>query len=121
MSPTQLQLFPSTKPTNMIRLRSFTSDVWYAISLDDRTCDCPDFQEIVRPCKHLNALGIYGQPTPFTPRTHPTFSQALSGLVKSLRIRRVEDAAYWLVYLDGFGHEKGARFRTARRLLVGSA
>jgi hypothetical protein len=39
---------------------------------------------------------------PFTPKTHPTFSQALSGLVKSLRIRRVEEAVYWLQYLDTF-------------------
>jgi hypothetical protein len=44
----------------------------------------------------------------------------LSGLVKSLRIRRLDDAIYWLVYLDSF---TGAqfRFRTARRLLIGSA
>jgi hypothetical protein len=56
----------------------------------------------------------------FTPTTQPTFSQALSALVKSIRIRRVEDAVYWLVYLDSF---KGPeyRFRTARRLLIGSA
>ena len=27
----------------------------------------------------------------------------------------------WLVYLDGFGNEKRRRFRTARRLLIGSA
>lgn len=54
------------------------------------------------------------------PKSHPTFSQALSGLVKSLRIRRVSDAIYWLVYLDSFGNEKRERYRTARRLLIGS-
>ena len=40
--------------------------------------------------------------------------------MKSIRIRRVEDAVYWLAYLDGF-KEKQSRFRTARRLLIGSA
>ena len=54
------------------------------------------------------------------PTTHPTFSQALSGVVKSIRIRRIEDAVYWLVYLDHF-KEAQYRFRTARRLLIGSA
>jgi hypothetical protein len=62
----------------------------------------------------------------FIPRTHPTFSQALSGLVKSIRMRRAEDSIYWLVYLDGFPlseklTRKAARFRVARRILIGSA
>ena len=57
---------------------------------------------------------------------HPTFSQALSGLVKSIRMRRVSDAVYWLVYLDGFPlieklDKKAMRFRVARRILIGSA
>lgn len=70
-------------------------------------------------CPHLDALGLYNL-KPFTPKTHPTFSQALSGLVKSLRIRRIDECVYWLVYLDTF---RGAeyRFRTARRLLIGAA
>ena len=34
------------------------------------------------------------------PLCHPTFSQALSGLVKSIRVRRVEDAV-------GVRHESG--------------
>jgi hypothetical protein len=42
-------------------------------------------------------------------------------LVKAIRIRRVEDAVYWLVYLDGYRKEKRERYRTARRLLIGSA
>jgi hypothetical protein len=40
--------------------------------------------------------------------------------VKSLRLRRIEDAVYWLVYLDTF-REASSRFRIARRLLIGSA
>src|ERR1035438_1205477 len=102
-----------------IRLKSFQGDEWYNICLDDKTCDCPEFHQAAR-CEHLTALGIH-RLRPFLPKTHPTFSQALSGLVKSLRIRRVEDAVYWLVYLDSFANEKRERYRTARRLLIGSA
>jgi hypothetical protein len=101
-----------------IRLRSFTSDDWYNISLDDKTCDCPGFTR-ERGCEHLIALGVH-RTRPFTPTAHPTFSQALSGLVKSIRVRRVEDAVYWLEYLYLF-KEAQYRFRTARRLLIGSA
>ena len=41
-------------------------------------------------------------------------------------MRRVEDAIYWLLYLDGFPAseelgKKAARFRLARRILIGSA
>jgi hypothetical protein len=41
-------------------------------------------------------------------------------------MRRVEDSIYWLVYLDGFSPSeklirKAARFRVARRILIGSA
>jgi replication-associated recombination protein RarA len=103
-----------------IRLRSFAGegDQWFTVSVADKTCNCPEFQR-TRRCKHLTALGIH-RLTPFTPTTHPTFSQALSGLVKSIRIRRPGDAIYWLLYLDTFG-EPQYRFRTARRLLIGSA
>lgn len=104
---------------SMIRLRSFTGVGWYNIDLNQKTCDCPEFQIMPGRCKHLSALGIYPL-KPFVAKPHPTFSQALSALVKSLRIRRVGDAVYWLVYLDGFS-EPRYRFRTARRLLIGSA
>src|SRR5437867_536788 len=110
---------PVSTQSDTIRVRSFTHDnQWYTISLTDKTCDCTVFRSHAR-CEHLSALGIY-RLKPFTPTTHPTFSQALSGLVKSLRIRRLDDAVYWLLYLNTF---KGAhyRFRTARRLLIGSA
>ena len=104
--------------SNTIRLKSFVSDRWHVISFDQKTCDCEQFLGGQR-CEHLNALGIY-RLRPFTPTVRPTFSQALSGLVKSLRIRRVDEAVYWLLYLDRF-REKQYRFRTARRLLIGSA
>jgi hypothetical protein len=102
-----------------IFLRSFTGNVWHRISLAEKTCDCPEFRSKAGRCPHLTALGIHPL-KPFVPQTHPTFSQALSALVKSIRIRRVEDAVYWLVYVDSF-KEPQYRFRTARRLLIGSA
>src|SRR6266568_3610546 len=92
----------SNQANATILLKSFTGDNWYSVSLDHRTCSCPQFTATVQPCKHLNALGIYGTPRPFVARTHPSFSQALSALVKSIRLRRVVDAVYWLVYLDTF-------------------
>jgi hypothetical protein len=102
-----------------VRLRSFKGDHWHNISFGQKTCDCPQFAAKADGCEHLAAIGIH-RLKPFTPKTHPTFSQALSALVKSMRIRRVRDAVYWLVYLDGF-KEPPYRFRTARRLLIGSA
>ena len=101
-----------------IRLKSFNGSEWHTISLEKETCDCLEFLS-TQQCPHLSALGIHLL-RPFTPKTHPTFSQALSGLVKSLRIRRVEDAVYWLHYLDTF-KERQHRFRVARRLLIGAA
>src|SRR6266853_2595640 len=110
----------SDQASATILLQSFTGDQWYNISLDKRTCSCPQFVATLLPCKHLNALGIYSTPRPFAARTHPTFSQALSAMVKSIRLRRMEDAVYWLAYLDTF-KEPQSRFRTARRILIGSA
>jgi hypothetical protein len=101
-----------------IRLRSFHGDEWYNIFLEEETCDCPKFDK-AKGCEHLTALGIH-RLRPFTPTTHPTFSQALSALVKSIRLRRADDAVYWLMYLDTF-KEPQYRFRTARRLVIGSA
>jgi hypothetical protein len=108
---------PKNRPQT-IRLKSFVGNCWHVISLDQRTCDCEQFQD-GQHCEHLNALGI-SRLRPFTPTVRPTFSQALSALVKSIRIRRIDEAVYWLVYLDTF-KEKPYRFRTARRILIGSA
>jgi hypothetical protein len=105
--------------TGTIRLKSFDCDGWHIINLAERTCDCSEFQGTRVGCVHLDAMGVH-RLTAFTASTYPTFSQALSALVKSLRLRRVDDAAYWLLYLIGFP-EPQHRFRTARRLLIGAA
>ncbi|MDT8071041.1 MAG: hypothetical protein ROO76_23030 [Terriglobia bacterium] len=109
----------SRQSSTILRLKAFSGDEWNTISLADRTCDCAEFSDGRGNCQHLGAVGLY-RVRAFRPSSHPTFSQALSALVKSLRLRRNEDAVYWLVYLDKFT-EREFRFRTARRLLIGSA
>jgi hypothetical protein len=104
-----------------VQVKSFFADKWYDISPQQKTCGCSEFQKIKKPCRHLNALGIYGEARLFVPKARPTFSQALSALVKSVRIRRAGEAVYWLVYLDGYSGERRERVRVARRLLIGSA
>jgi len=102
-------------------MKSFSTDAWYRVGRDTRTCDCAHFRMMPGPpCKHLRSIGIHSERRPFVPSERPTFSQALSALVKSLRLRRASDAVYWLVYLDTFP-ERTARMRMARRLLIGSA
>lgn len=102
-------------------LKSFSGDTWYRISRVSRTCDCPEFRAMPGPpCQHLIAIGIHTERRPFVPSPRPSLSQALSGLVKSLRLRRIEDAVYWLVYLHT-SKLPNSRFRMARRLLIGSA
>ena len=108
-----------TEVNNLIRIKAFRDDVWGQVSLQAQTCDCPEWRARAGSCQHLKALGIYPQ-KPFVPKVQPTFSQALSALVKSIRLRRMEDAVYWLLYLDTF-QEASNRFRVARRLLIGSA
>lgn len=108
-----------TQCEHTLRLKSFRGEEWYTICFDHKTCDCPGYDGKGRGCEHLAALGIR-RVRPFTPTTHPSFSQALSGLVKTIRLRRIEDAIYWLLYLDSF-KEKQYRFRMARRLLIASA
>jgi hypothetical protein len=109
----------------LIQLKSFCGDgVVYTVDRSGRTCTCHHFSAEGH-CKHLDEFGLYKR-REFIARIHPTFSQALSGLVKSIRMRRVEDATYWLMYLDRIQAsetlgKKAARFRVARRILIGSA
>jgi hypothetical protein len=106
----------------LYRLQSFTkADAFYDVDPQAATCTCPAY-EANGHCKHMEAVGVWAH-KPFTPKTHPTFSQALCGLVKSLRVRNLPEAVYWLVYLDSpeFRGDRQSRFRVARRLLIGSA
>lgn len=120
-----------------LHMRSFTHPddfdpaAWYQVELGDQincepattspsTCSCPAFQND-QWCKHLVALGQY-RPKKVRLTEKPNFAQALSGLVKCIRIRNLPEAAYWLKYCWSFNDRlPGAQFRTVRRLLIGSA
>jgi hypothetical protein len=104
---------------NSAVVKSFTGTKQYTVDLDKGTCSCPAFKNSKgrEACKHMVAVG--SQPLRvFDGGPYPTFSQALSGLVKSIRVRRPDEATYWLMYLNGpkFA-EPGKRFRVARRIL----
>lgn len=104
-----------------ITLKSFSSDgVTYELDKDTGHCSCPGYAENGW-CKHLEAVGRY-KSRRITLTEKPSYSQALSGLVKSIRIRNVGEAAYWLNYCWSFRDRlDSAQFRTVRRLLIGSA
>jgi hypothetical protein len=90
------------------------------VNLNKNTCTCNNFQS-ERWCSHLESVGKY-RPQKVKLSNHPNFSQSLSGLVKSIRIREIDEAAYWLRYCWGFNNKlNGAQFRTVRRLLIGAA
>lgn len=102
-----------------LKVKSFTGNGSYVIDTVRKTCTCPSKKH----CKHLDEFGVYEDKKWYQSNT-PTYSQALSGLVKSLRIRNEEQVCYWLAYLHRENHrtpDKGYAFRTARRLLIGSA
>lgn len=104
-----------------LRLESFTTQgVCYDVDKDAVTCTCPAFDANLH-CKHLEAVGVYKQHKA-TLSARPNYSQALSALVKSIRLRDIEEGAYWLTYCWGFKDKlSGSQFRTVRRLLIGSA
>jgi hypothetical protein len=109
----------------LLRLKSFReTDLVYTVDRTGRSCTCSQFLSDGH-CKHLDELGVYVR-RDFINRPRPTFSQGLSGMVKSIRLRRAEDAVYWLLYLDEFPESEklgknAARFRIARRILIRSA
>jgi hypothetical protein len=104
-----------------VLLESFTTQgCFYELDKDALTCTCPAFASDTH-CKHLEALGCYKmRKATLSPR--PSFSQALSALVKSIRLRDINEGAYWLNYCWQFKERlSGSHFRTVRRLLIGSA
>lgn len=104
-----------------LRLESFTtSGRFYEVDKNAVTCNCPAFDANGH-CKHLEAVGVYKQHRA-TLSARPNYSQALSALVKCIRLRDIHEGAYWLTYCWGFKDKlSGSQFRTVRRLLIGSA
>ena len=81
---------------NMIRLKSFTGDTWYNISLDRRTCDCPAFRMMPGPpCKHLNALGIYSERKPWRKSSVREANSWVPGVSPANDNRQT--VSYWLI------------------------
>lgn len=105
----------------MIQLRSFTHpETVYEVDKDSGYCSCPAYAAGAW-CKHLEQVGRY-KPRNVTLTSRPSYSQALSGLVKGIRLRNVSEAAYWLNYCWQFRDKLGgSQFRTVRRLLIGAA
>lgn len=110
-----------TVNSRTFQLRSFSnSDQYYAIDKAQRQCSCPSFLNS-KHCKHLEAVGIYPA-RQVTLTARPSFSQALSGLVKGIRLRDAWEGAYWLHYCWQMRDRlQGAQFRIVRRLLIGAA
>ncbi len=102
-------------------MQSFSSpDQRYVVDKALGHCSCPAFASEGW-CKHLEAVGAY-RPRKVNLTSRPSFSQALSGLVKSIRVRNIQEAVYWLGYCWGFRERiNGTQFRTVRRLLIGAA
>lgn len=92
----------------------------YLVDVSAINCTCDNFKSGSW-CNHLKAVGKYRVGTANL-SARPSFSQALSGLVKGIRIRDVNEAACWLAYCWGFNNKlAGSQFRTVRRLLIGAA
>ncbi len=104
-----------------ILLRSFSrADVTYEVDKEQGHCSCPAYAAEGW-CKHLEQMGRY-KPRNAKLSSHPSYSQALSGLVKGIRVRNLTAAAYWLNYCWSFNDRlSGTQFRTVRRLLIGAA
>lgn len=86
----------------------------YEVDLDRQSCTCPSFRK--RPsqaCKHIRSFdGL------FVESPVPDPHEALSALIKAIRLRRVEDAVMWLLYIWRIPSH---RSRAQRRLLIASA
>ena len=106
----------------LYKMQSMTdASIVYDVDTTNKTCTCPAFKKLKgAPCKHLGVFGIYNKR--FSKLSNrPTFSQALSAMVKSIRIRDTQEAIKWLYYLYFKCEDKGTNFRVSRRVLIGSA
>lgn len=92
----------------------------YRVDLNTSTCACPKFESEGK-CHHLEAVGRFPHRT-VNLSARPSFSQGLSGLVKGIRVRDIDEAAHWLNYCWSFREKlSGSQFRIIRRLLIGAA
>ncbi len=110
---------PVIKTKNRIKMRSFSDkDIFYDLNLSTRSCSCATHVKTGY-CKHVEQLGMYPS-TLWKIPSQPTFSQALSAFVKSVRLRKLDEAVFWTLWLNERPMD-GGRFRLARRILIASA
>jgi len=104
-----------------IQLDSFTTaGCFYDVDKVAQTCNCHAFTANGH-CKHLDAVGCYKM-RKATLTAEPSYSQALSALVKSIRLRDINEGAYWLHYCWQYREKlPGSQFKTVLRLLIGTA
>ncbi|SFM42995.1 hypothetical protein [Nitrosomonas communis] len=92
----------------------------YKVDRNLNTCTCHNFISEGW-CNHLKAVGCYPKKA-VKLSARPNFYQALSGLVKGIRLRNLDEGAYWLTYCWSFRQKlNGTQYRIVRRLLIGSA
>lgn len=95
-----------------MRIQSFTNpDMFYEVDADQRTCTCMAFtKKPKQPCKHLLSNSeLFPQPATLN------VSEAMSAFIKSIRLRRTDEAIVWLRYL---WYQQGLKARLQRRILV---
>lgn len=101
---------------NIVEVKSFTDEtVVYQVDTKKKTCTCPAFKKSKQPCKHMMSVPGLIQ----TNIALPEMKMALSVLIKTVRLRRKEEAAYWLHYL--WVRFPKDRWNIARRLLIMAA
>lgn len=84
--------------------------VFYTVDTTAKTCSCPRFQKTKKPCKHMRGHVVTDtKPKNITP------GRAMSGLIKSQRLRWEEEAVKYAVYLWRIPDQ---RFRLIRRVMI---
>lgn len=103
---------------SVILIKSSSGSGVYEVDPENKTCTCPGIQKKGH-CKHLDSLGVFASKTWYPPKV-PSYSQAMSAVVKSIRLRDFEEATFWTLWVH-HQPQAGGAFRLARRLLIGSA
>lgn len=86
--------------------------VVYQVDVQNKTCTCPAFSKSKKPCKHMATVPGLGN----TDITMPDIRMALSAMIKAVRLRYTNLAAYWFYYMWVRFPEE--RWRVCRRLVI---
>jgi hypothetical protein len=95
---------------NAIQVESFSEPgVFYTVDIAAKTCTCPAFKKRKTPCKHMRGHVVSDKVRKVTP------GRAMSGLIKSQRLRWEYEAVKYAVYLWRIPDQK---FRLIRRVMI---